>query len=96
MKLTRTIYFSALALFTISQGVQTAYAGDDLVFVAVDPPCRIVNTRATGTPSIPADGSTDFLGFGDAGDLDSQGAVFVNVVVVSIDHAALDSCSFSA
>ena len=73
MKLTRTIYFSALALFALSQGVQTAYAGDDLVFVAVDPPCRIVNTRNTGTANIPADGSTDFLAYGIAGTLDSQG-----------------------
>lgn len=70
-------FFSVLLLLVGIGGVicsETNYAADDLIYVPLDEPCRLVDTRS-GVISGPiaANASESFLAYGNAGDLDDQG-----------------------
>jgi hypothetical protein len=72
----KTFFGSSLLTFVvlaISQAMQPAYAATSLVYVPLDAPCRVSDTRGTSSASIPADTSIDLLAYGDATDLGPQG-----------------------
>jgi hypothetical protein len=72
-KLSYTSSLLSFAVLAISQAMQPAYAATSLVYVPVNPPCRISNTRETPSFSIPADSGIDLLAYGDATNLAPQG-----------------------
>jgi hypothetical protein len=62
-----------LALVSDDGLIPVANAQDDLVYVPLASPCRVVNTRNTGSTHLIAAASRDFFSFGSAGTIAAQG-----------------------
>ena len=62
-----------LALVSDDGLIPVANAQDDLVYVPLDAPCRVVNTRNTGSTHLIASASRDFFSYGAAFTIGDQG-----------------------
>jgi hypothetical protein len=66
-------FIGGLALVSDDGLIPVANAEDDLVYVPLDSPCRIVRTQGTASTHLMATNSRDFFSYGSAGTIDAQG-----------------------